>query len=82
LLGKELRFSVSKEHIMDPSVFVCRVFHRIVTTMPLDTIAAFDAVVAFVIPLLALLTSSPVIWRQEHLWNFSVLQRVHLSNLF
>jgi hypothetical protein len=27
-----------------------------------------------------LLTSSPVIWREEHLWNFSVLQRVDVSN--
>jgi hypothetical protein len=27
-----------------------------------------------------LLTSPPVMWRDEHLWNVSVLQRVHLSN--
>jgi hypothetical protein len=25
--------------------------------------------------------STPVIWREEHLWNVSVLQRVHLSDL-
>jgi hypothetical protein len=28
-----------------------------------------------------LLTSPPVFWHEEHLWNFGVLQRVHLSNL-
>jgi hypothetical protein len=28
-----------------------------------------------------LLTSPPVIWREKHLWNYSVLQRVHLYTL-
>jgi hypothetical protein len=42
-----------------------------------DTTAAFDTIVSFAIPLVALLTSSPMMWRKEHLWNFSVLQRVH-----
>jgi hypothetical protein len=37
--------------------------------------------IAFVITLVALLTSSRVMWRGEYLWNFSVVQRVHLSNL-
>jgi hypothetical protein len=23
---------------------------------------------------------SPIMWRKEHLWNFSVLQSVYLSN--
>jgi hypothetical protein len=41
----------------------------------------FGAIVAFVIPFVALLTSTLVTWREEHLWNFSVLQRAHLSNL-
>jgi hypothetical protein len=42
-----------------------------------------DHIVTFVIALVALLTSSPMMWRKEHLWNVSVLQRVglHLSNL-
>jgi hypothetical protein len=42
---------------------------------------ALDTIVAFVIPLVALLTSSPIMWCEEHLWNFSVFQRVHLSSL-
>jgi hypothetical protein len=29
----------------------------------------------------ALLTSSPMMWRKERLWNFIALQSVHLSNL-
>jgi hypothetical protein len=53
---------------------------RIVATT-LDMIVAFDTIVAFVIPLVALLTSSPVMWRKEHLWNFRVLQRVHFPFL-
>jgi hypothetical protein len=61
---------------MDPSTSVCHVSHRTVT-MTLDTIvAAFDTSVALV----AVLMSSPVTWRKE-LWNFSVIQRVNLSNL-
>jgi hypothetical protein len=36
----------------------------------LDTIVFFDTIVAFGIPLVAPLTSSPVMWREEHLWNF------------
>jgi hypothetical protein len=53
----------------------------LVAAMPLDTIVVFDNIVGFIIPLVALLTSSPAMWRKEHLWNFSVLFRVHLSNL-
>jgi hypothetical protein len=52
-----------------------------IVTMTLDTIVVFDSTVAFVIPLIALLTSMPVMWHEEHLWNFSVLQGVHLSSL-
>jgi hypothetical protein len=44
----------------------------------LYTIVAFDTIVDFDIPFVAMLTSSPVIWRKEHVWNVSVLQRVHL----
>jgi hypothetical protein len=52
-----------------------------VATIPLDRIVDFDTIVAFAIPRVALLALSPVMWREEHLWNSSVLQRVHLSNL-
>jgi hypothetical protein len=44
--------------------------------MTLDSPVAFDTIVAFVIPLIALLTSSPVMWRKERLWKFSMLQIV------
>jgi hypothetical protein len=54
---------------------------HIVAGMTLDTIIAFNTTVAFVLPLVALLTSSPTMWHKEHLWNFSVLQRVHFPNL-
>jgi hypothetical protein len=54
---------------------------NIIATVTLDTIIAFYTVTAFVIPLVTLLTSTPVTWREEHLWNFCVLQRLHLSNL-
>jgi hypothetical protein len=48
---------------------------RTVVTITLDTIVAFGDIVAFIILLVALLTSSPVMWRKEHIWNFSVLHR-------
>jgi hypothetical protein len=54
---------------------------HIVATMFLDNTVAFDTIVAFVIPLIVLLTSLTVKWCEEHLWKFSVLQKVHLSNL-
>jgi hypothetical protein len=50
---------------------VCRVFHIIVTTVISDHIVALitlDTIVAFVIPLVTLRASSPVMWRKEHLW--------------
>lgn len=40
-----------------------------------------DTIAAFLILLVSLLTSSPEMWRKEHIWNFRVLQRVHLSIL-
>jgi hypothetical protein len=49
--------------------------------MNFDAIVAIDTIVAFVILLVALLTSSPAMWCLEHLWNFSVLKRIHLSNI-
>jgi hypothetical protein len=42
---------------------------------------SFDTIIAFVIPLVVLLMSLPVMCHKEHLWNFSVFQRVHLSSL-
>jgi hypothetical protein len=42
--------------------------------MTLETIVAFDTVVTFLIPLIALLMSTPVMWREARLWNFSLLQ--------
>jgi hypothetical protein len=54
---------------------------HIIVTMTFDATVAFDTIVAFVIPLVALMKSSPVMLRDEHLWNFSALQRLHFSNL-
>jgi hypothetical protein len=62
---------------------------NIVTTVTLDQIVAmvasdivaFDSVVAFVIPWATLLMSLLVMWHKQLLWNFSILQRVHLSDL-
>jgi hypothetical protein len=36
--------------------------------------------IPFVIPLVAMLMSVPMMWLEECLWSLSVLQRVHLSN--
>jgi hypothetical protein len=58
---------------LDTSVQTMTLDH-IVVTMTLHTIVAFDTIFAFGIPLVALLTSSPLMWRKEHLWNFSALQ--------
>jgi hypothetical protein len=53
---------------------------HILATVTLDNIVAFDTIFAFFISLVVLLVSSPVTWCEEHLWNFSLLQRVRLSN--
>jgi hypothetical protein len=57
------------------------ILHHVVATMTFVTIVAFHTVITFDNPLFALLTSSPVVWRKEQPWNFSVLQRVHISKL-
>jgi hypothetical protein len=44
---------------------------HIVAAITFDTNFAFDNIVVFVIPLVALLTSSPVMWREVHLSNES-----------
>jgi hypothetical protein len=49
----------------------------IIATITSDTTVAFDVIVGF-ISLEAILTSTPVMWREGHLSNFCVLQRVHL----
>jgi uncharacterized protein YqhQ len=49
--------------------------------MTFNTIVAFNIIVSFVIPLVALLMPLPMMWHKEHHWNFRVLQRVHLSTL-
>jgi hypothetical protein len=68
---------------------VCGIIHEIVTamtlnhivaTLTLDIIVAYT-IVAFIIPLIALLTPSPVMRRKDHFWNFRILYRAHLSNL-
>jgi hypothetical protein len=41
--------------------------------MTLDVIVACGTIVAFVIPLVALFMSFPVMWHEEHLLNLSVL---------
>jgi hypothetical protein len=51
-----------------------------IATVTIDTVFAFDTSLAFIIPLVALLTSLPVMWREEHLWIFVVLQRVRRSS--
>jgi hypothetical protein len=56
-------------------------FDRIIATLTLHTIVAFEIIVASVILLVSLQTSSHVMWRKERLCNFRVLQRVHISNL-
>jgi hypothetical protein len=48
-------------------------------TITLDTTVAFHTIFAFVNPLVVLLTPSLLMWREDRLWNFSVLQK---SNSF
>jgi hypothetical protein len=49
----------------------------LIEIMTLHTIVSYNTIETFVIPLVAKLTSSPTVWLQEYLWNFSVLQKVH-----
>jgi hypothetical protein len=49
--------------------------------MPINTTVAFDTTVEYAIPLVALLTSTLMMWHEEHLRNSNVLQRVHLPNI-
>jgi hypothetical protein len=61
--------------------FTTMVLGHIVATMILDANVALDTTVASFSLLLAVLTSSTVTRCKERLWNFSALQRVHVSNL-
>jgi hypothetical protein len=57
---------------------------HIATTMALDHIVStmmLNTFITFVLSFVNLLTSSRVMWSIELIWNFSVLQRVLLSNL-
>jgi hypothetical protein len=54
---------------------------HITATTTLEATAAFNTIIAFVIPLVVMLLSMPLVWQEKHLWNFSILQRVYLSNL-
>jgi hypothetical protein len=56
------------------------VFSDRLITNTYDIIVSFDTIVEFAILLYALLTLSPVMWRKEHLSNFTVLQKVHNSS--
>lgn len=53
----------------------------IIAAVTLDTIIALNINAEFVIPLVAFLTSSPTTLHEYYLWNFYVLQTVHLSKL-
>jgi hypothetical protein len=57
---------------------------HILATITLDHITAamtLGTIVALVALLCRLPTSTPLMWREERLWNFSASERVHLSNL-
>jgi hypothetical protein len=72
--------SLSVFHVFHPSSTAVALVH-IVATMTLNHVLAFHTIVKFIVRLVALLTSSALTWLKEHHWNFSVLRRVHLSNL-
>jgi hypothetical protein len=73
------------DHIATAITFVHTVatmtLNRVIAKMPFDVIVAFDTIVAVLTPLVVLLTSSPVMWLKEHICDFSVFQKVHLTNL-
>jgi hypothetical protein len=52
-----------------------------VAGMTYYTTIAFCTTAAFVISIIALLMSSPMMWHKVHLWNFSVLQTVNIPHL-
>jgi hypothetical protein len=49
--------------------------YHIIATMTLYTIVAFDTTVVFVVPLVALLASMPVLWREEHFLEFQCIPK-------
>jgi hypothetical protein len=72
IIRRSLCFSIREKHLKGPSVFVASFFTLLehVATMTLVHVAAVMlahivvtlTIVEFVIPLVALLTSSPVMW--------------------
>jgi hypothetical protein len=68
-----LNFIVSEELVhVCASACLCRFFYHIVTSVTLDhivTVVTLCTIVAFVIPFVAILTSSSVMWRKENLKN-------------
>jgi hypothetical protein len=56
-------------------------FDHIIAKLSLGTILASDTIFAFLIHFVDLLILLPVMWHKEYIWNFSILQRVQLSNL-
>jgi hypothetical protein len=54
---------------------------HIILTVIFDTTNVFDTIAAFVILLVTLLITPPVMWHEEFLKNFSVLQTEQVSNL-
>jgi hypothetical protein len=54
---------------------------QIITSDHLIATVTLDAIIALVIPLVALLMLLPVIWHEKHIQNIGALQTVHLSNL-
>jgi hypothetical protein len=53
-----------------------------ISRMPSDSIVSFDTIFAYVIPLVAMLTSTPLMWREERLWDFSVLFPIFLLKVY
>jgi hypothetical protein len=53
--------TVTLEHIV-----VRMTLDHVVERISLHTTVAFDTIIAFVIPLVALLTSPLIMWREEH----------------
>jgi hypothetical protein len=64
------------DHIVAAMTLDC-----IIATVTLDTVVAFDTITVFVIPLVTLLASAPVMWHEEHLSSLLIMTDMH-SALF
>jgi hypothetical protein len=70
-----------QEHCEPRSLFdrvATMTLDRFIGTMILDIADVFNTNAAFIIPFVDLPTSPPAMWCEERIWNFSVLQRIHL----